>query len=167
MASNPITAALVPLALAQIPIAIATGAVQAAAILATPIPRFEKGGTAKKGTTALTDEKGAELYIGQQSGQMYLGNDGPTLRNFTEDTKIIPSNKVDEYLYRHMLSQTASYLQARNSEDIGAKIESLNNSIQTQTNVLKKELSKSKKRTTVNNRIDFGWITYLQKKTFN
>jgi len=58
--ANPVTALLSPLALAQVPIAIAIGAIQAAAVLATPVPKYQKGGRARKGETALTDEAGRE-----------------------------------------------------------------------------------------------------------
>lgn len=143
------------------------GAVQFAVTAATPVPKFEKGGNAKAGTVALTDEKGAELYI-EGDGSMYMGNDRPTLRSFDKDTKIIPANKVNEYLYNHMLKQTANSLQSRNQGDVvSEKIDDLNASIQIQTSVLKKELSKSRGKRTINNNINLGWFTYVQKKTFN
>jgi hypothetical protein len=43
LAANPATAILAPLALAQIPLVITTGAVAAASILAKPIPKFKHG----------------------------------------------------------------------------------------------------------------------------
>lgn len=143
------------------------GAVQFAVAAATPVPKYEKGGRAKKGTIALTDEKGPELYV-KSDGSMYMGNNQPTLRNFTEDTQIIPADKVNQYLYNHMLKQTAAGLQSGNNDDkIGSKIETLNASIQNQTNVLRKEISRSRKKTTINNTINTGWATYIQRKTFN
>ena len=43
LASNPITAALAPLALAQIPVAIGIGALQLASIMAAPLPKAQYG----------------------------------------------------------------------------------------------------------------------------
>jgi hypothetical protein len=65
----------------------AIGALQLAAAIAQPLPRFEKGTLSSPAGLALTDEKGPELYI-EPSGKTYLGNDRPTLRNLVAGTRI-------------------------------------------------------------------------------
>jgi len=58
--ANPLTAALSAVALAQIPIAVATSAAQVGVVLATPLPKYEKGRKGGKAEDALINEKRLE-----------------------------------------------------------------------------------------------------------
>jgi len=57
LASNPVTAALASVALAQIPLVISTGAVAAGAVLAQSIPAFAEGGEHDGGLMLVNDAK--------------------------------------------------------------------------------------------------------------
>ncbi len=80
LASNPLTVAFAPIALAQVPITIASGALAAATVAAQTIPQFDKG-TKNTPDTYIAGEKGTEIRVGKD-GQMSLINE-PTL--FTND----------------------------------------------------------------------------------
>lgn len=96
--------ALAAAALSQIPIAIAIGAVQSAAVLAKGIPKFGAGSEGTPEGWAETDEYGAELYI-RPNGEMYAGsNKGANYKWLEKDTKIIPNHKIDAWMMDNMLS---------------------------------------------------------------
>lgn len=88
----------------------ALGAAQLAAAIATPVPQYFRGTSSAKEGWALTDEKGAELYI-EPSGKTYLGNDEPTYRYLKAGTKIIPHDEVNQVLYNAMIRDTGKSLQ--------------------------------------------------------
>ncbi len=165
--SNPFTAPLYPAIAALIG---TIGAVQLATLLATPIPHYFTGTDASAGGLAWTDEVGRELYI-EPSGKTYLGNDTPTLRNLVPNTKIIPADKVNEYLYGSMAKQTADQLSRlsdyRADTDTDRLMTTINETLISQTDRLERAIAKSKKKTTVNNHINLGWSNYVQKNTFN
>jgi len=71
------------------------GAAQLAAVLATPIPKYEKGtkGKPHKGGPALVGEKRAEVI--QEPGMNPYVIDKPTILNLKKGTEVIPS--IDEY----------------------------------------------------------------------
>jgi len=135
-----------------IPFDIAIGAAQIAAILATPIPKFEKGTSGSPEGWALTDEKGPELYI-NPDGSIELGNDKPTLRYLERDTQIIPHDQVNQALMKIMLSKNVS----DNSEITDAIMWGANQTI--------KELKK--KKTNVKVFIDSGFNSYIKKQVFD
>jgi hypothetical protein len=90
-----------PVAIA-IEIAGAAGLIKA---LATKIPSYFKGkDKTTKSEWALTDELGPELYI-EPSGNMFLGNDKPTLRYLQAGTQVIPSDEVNQILHFAMLKK--------------------------------------------------------------
>ena len=79
LAANPVTAALAPVALAQIPFAIGSGAAAAAAVVATTIPQFREGhleGT-HEGIAMINDAPGTKFreIVERKDGslQMYGG----------------------------------------------------------------------------------------------
>lgn len=88
----------------------ALGAAQLAAAVATEIPSYEVGTDSAKEGWALTDEKGAELYV-EPSGDMYMGNDNPTFRYLKAGTKVVPNDEVNEFLYKAMLRNTGLKMQ--------------------------------------------------------
>lgn len=98
--SNPVTAALAPLALAQIPFAVGTGAIAAAAMLATKLPEYRHGVKNAPGGPAVTDEVGPELYT-RPDGSMYLGsNSGANIKYIEPGTSITPHHLVMSELMR-------------------------------------------------------------------
>jgi hypothetical protein len=92
-AINPLMATLIPLAQAQVPVAIATGAIQEAAILASPIPGYFMGTDSSRDGTAYLAERGRELAI-DTDGRVTL-YDKPTMAYLKGGTKVLP-NKVTE-----------------------------------------------------------------------
>jgi hypothetical protein len=86
--SNPFTAALYPAIATAIG---AIGAVEIATVLATPLPKFEKGGTVKKDGPIITGEAGTELRI-DPSGKTSFTADHANVTYAKAGTKII-SNK--------------------------------------------------------------------------
>lgn len=89
--ANPFTAALAPIALAQIPFVIGSGAAQAAAILAAPIPAYKDGVRNKSyGSLSIYGEAGQE-YVKEPGKQGYFTS-GATLGYLPAGTDVI-SNK--------------------------------------------------------------------------
>lgn len=87
----------------------AIGAVQLGQALAVKIPRFEKGTKSAPGGLALTDERGAELYI-EPSGNTFLGSDsGPTLRYLKKGTTVIPADETREIMAMSGLASVTGY----------------------------------------------------------
>ena len=77
----------------------ALGAAQAASILSTPLPAFEKGGTVLEDTLARVSEKGSELAI-LPGGGMFMTPESETVIPLQRGTEIIPHNETQRYLAR-------------------------------------------------------------------
>lgn len=96
LASNPVTAALAGLAYAQIPVVIAAGALQAAAIAAKPIPRYRFGIDNHPGGAAIVGDGGVNEVVEAPDGRTWITPDHDTLTYLPERYKVHPS--VDKYL---------------------------------------------------------------------
>lgn len=83
---NPAKAPLVPLAAAQIPIAIATQAASLAAVLAQPLPAYWKGTMSSAAGLATVAEKGPELAK-EPTGRLVM-YESPTIAKLMKGTKI-------------------------------------------------------------------------------
>lgn len=142
-----------------IPFDIAIGAAQIAAILATPIPKYEDGTESSKKGWALTDEAGSELYI-KPDGSMEIGNDRPTLRYLEQGTKIIPHDEVNQYIMNRMMQSTAKALMVEDK-----KTDEIKEAILWSTKETIKALKKSK-RTSVNIHLDSNFGSYIKKQVF-
>ena len=93
-------AQLGPIAAAPfIPFLVAQGAIQTAAILATPIPKFEKGTKGQYSTpnTWIGGEKGSEMVL-SPSGEMFLTPDRPTLFQDMPNHMVIPHKETQQRL---------------------------------------------------------------------
>jgi len=77
--------------------ALALGAVQAAAVAAQPIPKYEKGTKSAKGGIALVSERGPELAF-EPGGKAYLTPAMPSLLNVKRGTEIIPADITNQML---------------------------------------------------------------------
>lgn len=80
-----------------IPFIIGLGIAQAATVIATPIPQFEKGVDSAPGGLAVTGEKGQELMFGPD-GKISLTPDHATLMDVDRGTKIIPADVTKEIM---------------------------------------------------------------------
>jgi hypothetical protein len=150
-----------PLTAWKVPYDIALGALQAAAILAKPIPAYEKGTRSSKGGFALTDEKGPELYI-EPSGNMYLGNDHPTVRNLKAGTEVVRHEEVNQRLQTMIMKETVHRSQALQQDKTASEIRSLKEIVKWQTGRLEKALKNQKApRVTINNQL--GYELWKQK----
>lgn len=136
----------------NIPLAIvvgALGAIELATAIATPIPKYAKGREGGKGEIALTDEKGAELYV-KSSGDMFLGSDrGANLKYLEPGMKVVPHDEVNNYLLRAMMKNQSFEVPERR-DNTGQKIDKLTNMIAWQTGELKRAYGKNKSRVIVN-----------------
>lgn len=148
----------------------ALGAAQLARAIAAPLPKFEKGTDSAPGGYAITDEKGAEMYI-EPGGKTYLGSDqGPVMRYLKPGTKVIPHNEVNQAMQAAMMANTARQLQAMNGyekERESRVLDEIKEAIMMQTDATIREMRRSKKQTKLVNNIDLGWGSYIQQKTFN
>jgi len=91
----------------------AIGAAQIANVLATPIPKYEKGTKSAKGGLSIWGEKGMELAI-EPSGKMYTSPNSATLANIPAGTEIIPHMQLMGML-------KAQNLRVKDAEQIGWK----------------------------------------------
>ncbi len=98
LASNPLTVAYVPVALAQIPLVIAGAALSAAAIAARPIPKFAKGTKSAPSGAAIVGEEGFELM--ERGGRMFVTPGKPTLVNLQGGERIIPHDESSKAIER-------------------------------------------------------------------
>lgn len=91
LAANPVTLPFVPMAAAQIPIAIATGALQAAVIAAQPIPKYAKGTEDHPGGLAIVGDGGQKEVAILPDGGYYVTPSIPTLVDLPKGTEVLPS----------------------------------------------------------------------------
>jgi hypothetical protein len=92
--ANPGFPAGIPLAYA----AAATGAVQLAKVLATPIPQYAEGTEGHKGGLAIVGDGGKKEVIQTPDGKTYLTPDKSTIVDLPQHTKVFKD--VDSYLYQ-------------------------------------------------------------------
>ncbi|HTE30275.1 MAG TPA: hypothetical protein VK666_07870 [Chryseolinea sp.] len=90
LASNPITAALAGLALAQIPIVIASGVIAAAAVASQPIPKYKAGTKDHKGGLAVLGDGGMAEYVQLPSGESFVSPKKDTLFDLPKGTHVFP-----------------------------------------------------------------------------
>src|SRR5690554_70870 len=93
LASNPVTAALAPMALAQIPIVKLTSGLSITTVLAQSIPKFAKGTDSSPEGLAWVGEKGTELKV-SPDGRAELTPGKPTLDYLERGTKIVPHHEL-------------------------------------------------------------------------
>lgn len=79
-------------AILAVPLVIASGALQAAAVLAQPLPEFAKGGTTKGGKL-IWGEKGTELAV-QPDGSTYLSPNKATVTEMPAGTRIFNNTET-------------------------------------------------------------------------
>lgn len=91
LAANPVTLPFVPMAAAQIPIAIAVGALQAAVIAAQPIPKYAKGTEDHPGGLAVVGDGGRKEVAVFPDGNYYITPSVPTLVDLPKGTEVLPS----------------------------------------------------------------------------
>ncbi|MBO9151929.1 tape measure protein [Chitinophaga sp. GCM10012297] len=103
LSSNPLTAALASLAYAQIPIVIASGALQAAAIAAKRIPRYAEGTDDHPGGWAMLGDAWRHELVVNPDGTMQITPNRPTYMDLMPHAKVLPDAK--EYFLRnpHMM----------------------------------------------------------------
>lgn len=99
LAANPLTAALAPLAYAQLGLVAATTAVQLAAIQAQPLPNPPQFalGTDYSPSTFIAGESGRELMIDRQ-GNAFLTPNAATLYTGMEGTQILPNAQTESIM---------------------------------------------------------------------
>lgn len=96
LASNPVTAPLAALALAQIPIVLGGAAVQTGLVLAQPIPQFYKGTKSAPAGLLSVAERGEEL-IEMPDGSQYLAST-PTLASGLEGATIFNNQETKQII---------------------------------------------------------------------
>ena len=98
--ANPLTAALAPIALAQIPVAIGSAAIQTGVVLANQIPKFFKGAKSTPDTFIAGDSPSGGLseMIIKRNGEMFMTPDKPTLYSNMRGAEVVPNHQVKERL---------------------------------------------------------------------
>lgn len=149
----------------------ALGLAQLARAVATPLPKFAEGTESSPAGWAITDEKGAEMYI-EPGGKTYMGsNAGPVMRYLKAGTKIVPADEVNQAMNQAMMAATARQLGIvagyQKESDNEKALHEIREAIMLQTDVTIREMKSQKKATKVINQIDMGWNSYIQQKTFN
>lgn len=142
-------------------IAGAIGAAQIAAVLARPLPKFEKGTSSAPEGWAITDEKGPEMYV-EPGGKTFMGSDkGPTLRYLKRGTKVIPHDQVNKTMLDAMIVNTSRSVEPR--EDLAAKeIRGVRDMLYWQTSELVKA-QKKQRPASVKVNIYGDWKAYIDK----
>lgn len=85
--SNPITAALAPMAYGQIPLVLGTAAAQTALVLATPLPQYKDGTAFHPGGKALVGEVQTEV-VENPDGSIFLTPNKPTILDLQKGAKV-------------------------------------------------------------------------------
>lgn len=132
------TARAIAEALPNIPLSIlvgAIGAVQAAAIIAQPIPQFEKGTDSSPEGSAIVGEKGSELMI-DRKGNVGFSPDKPSLTYLEQGTKVIPAD-----ITRQIMSNTIM-ANVMMSKGKGSEARQIIDELKTSNDKLRMELRK-------------------------
>lgn len=93
--SNPLTAPFAPIALAQIPLVIASGAIAAALVAAKPLPKFKHGRQDGPATLAIVGDGGKAEVIEYPTGETRVTPATDTLAWLPEHAKVYPD--IDSY----------------------------------------------------------------------
>lgn len=142
-------------------IAAAIGAVQIAAVLAKPLPKFEKGTTSSPEGYAITDEKGPEMYI-EPGGKTYMGSDkGPTLRYLKKGTQVIPHDQVNKLMLQSVIANSSGE-GSSNHDSTAKEIRGLKEVMYWQTGRLS-EVYKKQRPNNVRVVVTSDWNTYIQQ----
>lgn len=88
--SNPLTAAYAGIAAAQIPIAIASGAIAATSILAQPLPKFATGTDDAPGGFSIVGDGGKKELVVTPDGELIETPARPTVMNVPKHSIIFP-----------------------------------------------------------------------------
>ena len=137
----------------------AIGAAQLAIAMATPLPQFAEGTDSAPEGWAMTDEEGAELYL-TPSGEMFLGNDKPTIRFLEQGTKVVPFDGVNDFLLNAMMKDVNLFTKDKALEQ---KMDELNQSMHNVGQVISGAIKKQKAPTVIiYDGKQFG--TYLQSR---
>jgi hypothetical protein len=148
----------------RIPFAIAVGAIGAANLIraiAAPLPRFAAGTKSSPEGWALTDELGPEMYR-TPAGKIFMGDNQPTVRYLEKGTEIIPHDK----LHKRMMDSTLSMITTPVKDNTASELRQMREENKWYAQQYIKALQNQKRRTIVNNRIDTGWGSYLQKQVY-
>jgi len=132
----------------------ALGGIQLAVAASAPLPKYAKGRDGGKGEFALTDELGPELY--HTSHGIYLGSNEPNIKYLEPNTRIVPHDQISNYLFK-LLEPTPK------DRAVDTKLNEFINAIYWQTGELTK-VYKKQKPVIVNNRIDLGYIQYIDQQ---
>ena len=92
---------------AQIPLAIASAGLQTAAVLAKPIPKYEKGTDFAIGGPSIVSEKGREVGITPDK-KIFFTPDKQSVMDIPRGTKIIP-NDIYRMILKAQLSGVSNY----------------------------------------------------------
>ena len=137
----------------------AIGAAQLAIAMSAPLPQFAEGTDSAPEGWAMTDEEGAELYL-TPSGEMFLGNDKPTIRFLEQGTKVVPFDGVNDFLLNAMMKDVNLFTKDKALEQ---KMDELNQSMHNVGQVISGAIKKQKAPTVIiYDGKQFG--TYLQSR---
>lgn len=156
VAASPLTAGMPFTAIVA-----AIGAAQVAAVLAKPLPHFARGTENAPRGLAIWGEAGQEAKIDRR-GNMELSPSRATPTFLQGGERIIPHDKLNEFLYNNMLQATATMLLPTRQDESAKEIRRLQGIIREQGDRADRTArNKSVPRVTI--KINPGWDAYIQK----
>lgn len=156
LAANPVTLPFVPMAAAQIPIAIATGALQAAVIAAQPIPKYAKGTEDHPGGLAVVGDGGKKELAVLPDGGYYVTPNVPTLVDLPKGTEVLPS--LNDALMS--ITKSPMIVMPTSTERIESRIDSLEGTLK---NVIQ-AIERNRSQISVNLDKNGTWKVYEKNK---
>lgn len=162
LAANPLTALLAPLALSQLPLVIASGALAAGVIAAAPLPKYEHGTSDAQGGLSLVGEKRKELII-TPDGNVTQTPSRPTVMNVPKHSIVLPDARaaLESGL---MVNRHGRLVQAPDNgiQEVGRKIDTL-------TKVMKNKpvlnMSADQGGLTAMWQYGANWVKYVEEQT--
>jgi len=147
----------------QIPMAIGISAAQAAAVLATPLPKYKMGRKGGPEELAVTGDGGVNEVISRPDGSSarYTPNT-PTLTYLQKDDVVHKSvADYNEYMRRSFLKGfNKDRDQAKTFQGNNAPAYNDNSALITEMRLTRETIRKQKTNVTVTNKIDFGYENY-------
>ena len=155
LSANPLTLPFAAIAASLIPVTIAAGAVAAGAVLAQPIPKYKHGRTGGDAEFAYVGDGGVSEIIARAGGGYEITPNRETLTYLNKGDSVLPdaSKFLHEQAYNMSLSSIGDRIGVTAPK---IDIDTLNKTIERQTQALTKAMGKNKTSVRVHNNNSIG-----------
>lgn len=143
----------------------AIGAVQIAAAVAAPLPKFAKGTESSPEGPAIVGEEGTEMYI-TPSGKVGFTPDKASLTWLERGTKIIPNDDLNHMIHAGMIRSMARSLEMAQQNNFDKKLDEIKDMLAWQTKELLKGQSRIK-APVVKIEDMSDWKAHIKKNVFD